>query len=45
LSIVNLFYYQDLMAGARAAIAGGRFGDYVAETTAQWSARSDLRPD
>jgi queuine tRNA-ribosyltransferase len=45
LSIVNLFYYQDLMAGARAAIAGGRFADYVAETTEQWSAKGDLRPD
>jgi queuine tRNA-ribosyltransferase len=45
LSIVNLFYYQDLMAGARAAIAGGRFADYVAETTEQWSAKADLRPD
>ena len=32
LSIVNLFYYQDLMAGARAAIAAGRFADYAAAT-------------
>jgi queuine tRNA-ribosyltransferase len=45
LSIVNLFYYQDLMAGARAAIAGGRFADYVAETTEQWAAKDDLRPE
>ena len=29
LSIVNLYYYQDLMAGARAAIAAGRFADYL----------------
>ena len=31
LSIVNLFYYQDLVAGARAAIAAGRFADYLAQ--------------
>ncbi len=42
LSVVNLFYYQDLMAGARAAIASGRFADYVAQTTEQWSARRDI---
>jgi len=45
LSIVNLFYYQDLMAGARAAIAAGRFADYAVETTAQWSAKADLQPE
>ncbi len=43
LSIVNLFYYQDLMAGARAAIAVGRFADYAAETREQWIAKRDLR--
>src|SRR5580692_9946899 len=32
LSVVNLFYYQDLMAGARAAISAGRFGDYFAQS-------------
>jgi len=42
LSIVNLFYYQDLMAGARAAIAAGRFDDYFAQTRAQWDAKGDL---
>ena len=41
LSIVNLYYYQDLMAGARAAIAAGRFGDFRAQTLAQWAARGD----
>ncbi len=45
LSIVNLFYYQDLMAGARAAIAGGRFADYVAATAEQWSAKGDPQPN
>ena len=45
LSIVNFFYYQDLMAGARAAIAAGRFADYVAATAERWSAKGDLRPD
>jgi queuine tRNA-ribosyltransferase len=42
LSVVNLFYYQDLMAGARAAIAAGRFADYAAQTKEQWAARRDL---
>jgi queuine tRNA-ribosyltransferase len=43
LSVVNLFYYQDLMAGARAAIAAGRFADYREKTKEQWSAESDLK--
>jgi len=38
LSIVNLFYYQDLMADARAAVAAGRFDDYHAQTRARWDA-------
>jgi queuine tRNA-ribosyltransferase len=42
LSIVNLYYYQDLMAGARAAIARGAFADYVAEVQEQWAAKRDL---
>ena len=41
LSIVNLYYYQDVMAGARAAIAAGRFADYLAQSHAQWAAKSD----
>jgi len=36
LSIVNLYYYQDLLAGARSAIAAGRFGDYRAQTVDGW---------
>jgi queuine tRNA-ribosyltransferase len=32
----NLSYYQDLMAGARAAIAAGRYADYVAQTVDGW---------
>jgi queuine tRNA-ribosyltransferase len=43
LSIVNLFYYQELMAGARAAIAAGRFADYADATKEQWIAKRDLR--
>jgi queuine tRNA-ribosyltransferase len=42
LSIVNLFYYQDLTAGARDAIAQRRFADYVGEIQAQWAAKRDL---
>ena len=41
LSIANLYYYQDLMAGARAAIAAGRFADFAAETREQWAAKQD----
>jgi queuine tRNA-ribosyltransferase len=41
LSIVNLYYYQDLLAGARAAIATGTFGDYRAQTRAQWAEKRD----
>ena len=42
LSVANLFYYQDLMAGARAATAAGRFADYVAQTKEQWAGKRDL---
>jgi queuine tRNA-ribosyltransferase len=42
LSIVNLYYYQDLMAGAREAITRGGFADYVAEIQEQWTAKRDL---
>jgi queuine tRNA-ribosyltransferase len=41
LSIVNLYYYQDLLAGARAAIAAGTFDDYRAQTRAQWAEKRD----
>jgi queuine tRNA-ribosyltransferase len=33
----NLAYYQDLMAGARAAIREGRFADYCSGTRAGWT--------
>lgn len=36
----NLAYYQDLMAGARAAIRDGRYADYCTSTRAGW-ARSE----
>ena len=42
LSIVNLFYYQDLTAGAREAIAQRRFADYRAAMEEQWAAKRDL---
>ncbi|QRG05408.1 tRNA guanosine(34) transglycosylase Tgt [Xanthobacter dioxanivorans] len=41
LTWANVHYYQQLMAGARAAIAAGRYGDYVAEVKEGW-ARGDL---
>jgi queuine tRNA-ribosyltransferase len=41
LSVVNLFYYQDLMAGARAAISKGRLADYLDQTEEQWQAKRD----
>jgi queuine tRNA-ribosyltransferase len=42
LSIVNLFYYQDLTAGAREAIAKARFADYVGAVEEQWAAKQDV---
>jgi queuine tRNA-ribosyltransferase len=42
LSIVNLYYYQDLVAGARAAIAAGRFADYTTVTREQWAAKREV---
>jgi queuine tRNA-ribosyltransferase len=42
LSTINLYYYQDLVAGARAAVAAGRFADYAAETKQQWQAKGDI---
>jgi queuine tRNA-ribosyltransferase len=36
LSIVNLAYYQSLMAGMRAAIAAGRFAEFQAAAKEQW---------
>jgi queuine tRNA-ribosyltransferase len=41
LSAINLAYYQQLTAAMRAAIAEHRFGEFRAETAAQW-ARGDL---
>ncbi|RFB80556.1 tRNA guanosine(34) transglycosylase Tgt [Methylovirgula sp. 4M-Z18] len=43
LTSINLAYYQDLMAGARAAIAAGTYKQYVADTKAGWE-RGDLTP-
>jgi queuine tRNA-ribosyltransferase len=43
LSVINLFYYQDLMSGMRAAIGEGRLADFCAETKAAW-AQGDLAP-
>lgn len=43
ISWANLHYYQDLMRGARAAIAEGRYEAYRAETKAGW-ARGDIPP-
>jgi queuine tRNA-ribosyltransferase len=43
LSIANLFYYQDLMQGMRAAIAAGRFSDFESLTREGWQ-RGDIPP-
>jgi queuine tRNA-ribosyltransferase len=45
LSIVNLFYYQDLVAGARQAISAGRFADFLTRTKERWLARTDIGGD
>jgi queuine tRNA-ribosyltransferase len=42
LSTINLYYYQELMAGARAAIAAGRFANYLAATKVQWQTKRDV---
>jgi queuine tRNA-ribosyltransferase len=36
LTSINLAYYQDLMAGARAAIAQGRYDDYRRQVKQDW---------
>jgi queuine tRNA-ribosyltransferase len=36
LSTINLAYYQELMAGMREAIAGGKFAEFQAAAMAQW---------
>jgi queuine tRNA-ribosyltransferase len=41
LSEVNLYYYQDLMAGIRAAIAAGKLAEFCAATREGW-ARGDI---
>jgi queuine tRNA-ribosyltransferase len=41
LSEVNLYYYQDLMAGIRAAIVAGKLADFCAATREGW-ARGDV---
>lgn len=43
LSWANLHYYQDLMRGARQAIAEGRYADYKAQVKAGWAA-GDIPP-
>ncbi len=43
LSTINLAYYQELMAGMRAAIAARQFGEFQTTTREAW-ARGDLSP-
>jgi queuine tRNA-ribosyltransferase len=43
LSTINLYYYQDLMRGMRAAITMHRFNEFCAETRQGWAA-GDLAP-
>jgi queuine tRNA-ribosyltransferase len=43
LTLVNLSYYQELMAGARSAIASGRFQEFRAQTRAGW-VEGDISP-
>jgi queuine tRNA-ribosyltransferase len=43
LSMVNLSYYQELMAGVRASVAAGRFEDFRHQTHAMW-AQGDVLP-
>src|SRR5579871_6037128 len=43
LTMVNLSYYQELLASMRAAVAERRFGDFCAQTHARWE-QGDLPP-
>ena len=43
ISRANLHYYQELMAGMRAAIAEGRFEAFARETRAGWES-GDIEP-
>jgi len=38
---VNLYYYQDLMAGIRSAVAAGELAEFSAATREGW-AKGDL---
>jgi queuine tRNA-ribosyltransferase len=43
LTMVNLSYYQELMAGMRAAVLAGRFEDFRRQTMAMWQ-QGDVPP-
>jgi queuine tRNA-ribosyltransferase len=43
LTMVNLSYYQELMAGMRAAVMAGRFEDFRNQTRAMWE-QGDVPP-
>jgi queuine tRNA-ribosyltransferase len=43
LTMVNLSYYQELMAGARAAVMAGQFEEFRGQTHAMW-AQGDVPP-
>jgi queuine tRNA-ribosyltransferase len=43
LTMVNLSYYQELMAGMRAAVMAGRFEDFRSQTRAMWE-QGDVPP-
>ena len=43
LTTINVSYYQELMAGMRAAIAAGTFNDFHAATSEGWT-RGDIAP-
>jgi queuine tRNA-ribosyltransferase len=44
LSAINLAYYQELMAGMRQAIEGGRFAEFCAQTREGWARGDRPRP-
>ena len=44
LTAINLAYYQELMAGIRAAIADGRYADFCAATKEGWARGEADRP-
>jgi queuine tRNA-ribosyltransferase len=45
LSFANVWFYQELMARARAAIDAGRFSDFVEDVSRRYSSTSTIEDE